>query len=240
MHYRSILSLLAAYFTAVAPVAVQQAHFYTVDGVFTFCAVAFFCAALPALATSHRGLYLLAGALVGDAGAVLTNNEQTYEQLHMLRDHGRDVEGEVVGWGLNSRIDNIQAAILNFKLARYGHEVDRRRQIAHRYQNRLGGLSELVLPPAPGSESNHFDVFQNYEIEAERRDGLCAHLKEQGIGTLIQWGGRAVHQFEKLGLKASLPYTERMFTRCLMLPMNTFLSDEDVEYVCNEVSAFYG
>ena len=67
------VALLAAYFMAVAPVAVQQAHFYTVDGVFTFCALVFFCAALPALSTSQRGWYVLAGALVGATGAVRLN-----------------------------------------------------------------------------------------------------------------------------------------------------------------------
>jgi len=67
------VALLAAYFMAVAPVAVQQAHFYTVDGVFTFCALVFFCVALSAVSTSHRGLYVLAGALVGATGAVRLN-----------------------------------------------------------------------------------------------------------------------------------------------------------------------
>ena len=107
------------------------------------------------------------------------------------------------------------------------------------YQTLLGDVRELILPPAPDSDPDHFDVFQNYEIEAERRDDLKAYLKEHGVGTLIQWGGKAVHQFEKLGFKVSLPYIERMFTRCLMLPMNTSLSDEDVVYVCDAVRQFY-
>jgi dTDP-4-amino-4,6-dideoxygalactose transaminase len=176
---------------------------------------------------------------LGDAGIVLTNDKQVYENLHMLRDHGRDEEGEVVGWGLNSRLDNIQAAILDYKLKQYNQEVSRRREIAQIYQDRLGHLSQLALPPAPESEPDHFDVFQNYEIEAEQRDELQVYLREQGIGTLIQWGGKAVHQFEVLNFSQALPYTERLFTRCIMLPMNTALSDEDVAYVCERVCAFY-
>ena len=89
-------------------------------------------------------------------------------------------------------------------------------------------------------EADHFDVYQNYELEAEKRDDLRAFLKERGIGTLIQWGGKAVHQFENLGLNVTLPYTERMFTRCLMIPMSTALTDDDVAYVCNTVRSFYG
>ncbi len=175
----------------------------------------------------------------GDGGAILTNDDVVYEKMYALRDHGRNTKGEVVGWGFNSRLDNLQAAILNFKLERYEQEIVRRREIAMIYQRHLGDLNELLLPPAPGSESDHFDVFQNYEIEADRRDELQGYLKAQGVGSLVQWGGKAVHQIEVLGLSANLPYTEKMFTRCLMLPMNTSLSNEDVEYVCDQIRRFY-
>jgi dTDP-4-amino-4,6-dideoxygalactose transaminase len=177
---------------------------------------------------------------LGDGGAVLTNDDGMYHTMSLLRDHGRDEAGEVVMWGLNTRLDNLQAAILDFKLARYDQEINRRREIASIYQQLLGDMEELVLPPAPDSDPNHFDVFQNYEIEADRRDDLRAYLKEKGIGTLIQWGGKAVHQFKKLGLPQSLPYTERMFERCIMLPLNTALTDEDVHYVSAAVRKFYG
>ena len=57
---------------------------------------------------------------------------------------------------------------------------------------------------------------------------------------MIQWGGKAVHQWEKLGFKVSLPFTERMFQRCLLLPMNTALTDEDIHYVADKIREFYG
>ncbi len=178
---------------------------------------------------------------LGDGGAVLTNDPHMYEMMKLYRDHGRDEEtGDVVIWGLNTRLDNLQAAILDYKLAQYDDEVNHRRGLAASYQERLGDVKELVLPPAPDSDPNHYDIFQNYEIEAERRDELKVYLKERGIGTLIQWGGKAVHQFEKLGFDVSLPYTERMFTRCLMLPMNRSLSNDDVAYVCAVIREFYG
>ncbi|MCC9078802.1 DegT/DnrJ/EryC1/StrS family aminotransferase [Litorilinea aerophila] len=176
----------------------------------------------------------------GDGGIVFTNDDEVYEKLMLLRDHGRDASGDVVMWGLNSRLDNLQAAILDYKLTYYDKEIARRRQIAGMYQQYLGDVAELVLPPAPDSDPDHYDIFQNYEIEAERRDELRAYLKEHGVGTLIQWGGKAVHQFEKLGFDVQLPNTERLFQRCLMLPMNTSLSDEDVLYVSNTVRKFYG
>lgn len=175
----------------------------------------------------------------GDAGAIFTNDDAMYEKMMLLRDHGRDATGEVVMWGFNSRLDNLHAAILNHKLTHYEQEINRRREIAALYQAQLQDIAELVLPPAPDGDLDHFDVFQNYEIEAERRDDLQAYLKERGVGTLIQWNGKAVHQLEKLGFNISLPYTEKMFTRCLMLPLNTALLNEDVEYVCAAIHQFY-
>ncbi|MGA2255756.1 MAG: DegT/DnrJ/EryC1/StrS family aminotransferase [Thermoguttaceae bacterium] len=196
------------------------------------------------------GTFGLAGAIsfypaktlgcLGDGGCAITDDDAVYEKLLLLRDHGRDAAtGDVVLWGLNSRLDNLQAAVLNWKFKTYDQSIARRRQIASIYQGRLGGLPQLKLPPAPDSESDHFDIFQNYEIEAQHRDALRPFLKEQGIGTLVQWGGKPVHQFSKLGFRQRLPYTDALFTRLLMLPMNTSLSDEDVAYVCDCIEEFY-
>ena len=101
-------------------------------------------------------------------------------------------------------------------------------------------VHEVVLPPAPDSDPDHFDIYQNYEIEAERRDELKAYLKENGIGTLIQWGGQAIHHLKKLGFTQSLPYTDRLFERLLMLPMNMSIADDDVGYICDCIRRFYG
>ena len=152
----------------------------------------------------------------------------------LIRDHGRNPEtGDIDLWGRNSRLDNLQAAFLDFQFREYETIINRRRAIASIYQERLEGFEQLVLPPAPGSDKDHFDVFQNYEIEAEQRDRLKTYLAECGVGTLIQWGGKGVHQFKKLGFTQSLPYTEKLFERMLMLPLNMSLTDEDVGYVCD-------
>lgn len=175
----------------------------------------------------------------GDGGAILTNDSSLYETMRTMRDHGRDRSGEVVMWGFNSRLDNLQAAILDFKLKTFPEVVSRRREMAARYQAALGDLREISLPPAPTEKGPFFDAYQNYEIEAENRDDLKSFLKDRGVGTLIQWGGKAVHQFSKLGFNVLLPFTERLFTRCLMLPLNMAMSNEDVDYVAEQIIAFY-
>lgn len=177
----------------------------------------------------------------GDGGALVTDDDEVARLTKLYRDHGRNAEtGEVEQWGLNSRLDNLQAAILDFQLKDYQAIIDRRRIIASLYQQELGDVKQLTLPPAPGSDPDHYDTFQNYEIEVDRRDELKAFLKDRGIGTLIQWGGRAVHQFRALGFKVSLPNTERIFQRCLMIPMNLTVSDDDAHYVASAIREFYG
>ena len=175
----------------------------------------------------------------GDGGAVVTNDDQIYERLYQLRDHGRNRLGEVVSWGLNSRLDNVQAAILDYKLRDYESVITRRRKVAALYSERLSDVTNIVLPPAPDSDSDHFDIYQNYEIEAQRRDELKQYLKDRGIGTLIQWNGQAVHQLRVLGFTQVLPHTDHLFTRLLMLPMNMSVSNDDIDYICDEIRSFY-
>jgi dTDP-4-amino-4,6-dideoxygalactose transaminase len=175
----------------------------------------------------------------GDGGAIVTDDDELARKILLLRDHGRDESGEVVRWGLNSRLDNLQAAILDFQFRDYDSIISHRRSLAAAYDAHLHALRELQLPPAPDADADHFDVYQNYEMQADRRDQLRLFLSENGIGTLIQWGGKAVHQFPKLGLSRSLPATERLFERCLMLPMNMMVSLEDVEYICSRIRRFY-
>lgn len=176
---------------------------------------------------------------LGDGGGVITNCPQTFDRIYQLHDHGRDYEGNVKSWGRNSRLDNMQAAILSFKLKSYPSVIERRRAIASIYHSRLSCLEELCLPPAPDSDKNHFDIYQNYELRAQCRDSLKSYLSDCGIGTLIQWGGKGVHQWESLGFNYILPTVEKFFSECIMIPMNCFLSDDEVHYICDSIYSFY-
>ncbi len=176
---------------------------------------------------------------LGDGGAVIANEERVGERAAALHDHGRDALGNVAGWGFNSRLDNLQAAILDYRLRKYDTVIQRRRALARAYHTALEGVAEVVRPPAPDSDAVHFDVYQNYEIEAEERDGLREFLAARGIGTLLPWGGKAVHQWEALGLRAHLQATEKLSERVLLLPMHPWLIDDDVQTVSAAVREFY-
>ncbi|MCB1538064.1 MAG: DegT/DnrJ/EryC1/StrS family aminotransferase [Rhodospirillales bacterium] len=177
----------------------------------------------------------------GDGGAVITNDDTLGAALRALRDHGRDETGKVVLWGTNSRLDNLQAAFLHYNFKSYPEIMARRRAIAAMYTQGLSDVAELRLPAGPDSQPDHYDVFQNYELAAENRDALREFLKDKGIGTIIQWAGTPVHQFKDLYPQTpSLPKVDHFFARCMMLPMNMTLSDDDVRHVIAAIRAFYG
>ena len=176
---------------------------------------------------------------LGDGGAVVSCDDAVFGRMCQLRDHGKGADGEIAGWGLNSRLDNLQAAILDYRLQMFERAIYRRRAIARLYRKELASFAEVALPPGPDGDPDHFDVYQNYEIEAERRDELREFLKRRGVGTLVAWGGKAVHQWERLNLNVSLPVTEGVMARSLMLPMNSGLTDDEVSYVAASVRGFY-
>ncbi|MEC4684588.1 MAG: DegT/DnrJ/EryC1/StrS family aminotransferase [Nitrospirota bacterium] len=177
----------------------------------------------------------------GDAGAVVTDDEAFAGKIRMLRNHGRGKGTDINFWGLNCRMDNLHAAILDFKLPGLGDRIKRRRELAASYHEGLSGLKELRLPPPPVEDDEHYDVFQNYEIEAETRDELMSYLRENGVEVVVQWGGKAVHQFKALGLgNFSLPRTEEFFKKALLLPLYPELGDDQVLYVVQKIREFYG
>jgi len=182
---------------------------------------------------------VLGGA--GDGGMVVTDDEKLAEEIRYLRDHGqRRATGDILFFGYNSRLDNLQAAILNVKFKHLPQWIERRREIARMYHEGLSDLSELKLPPPPDSDGHYFDVFQNYVVRAERRDALASYLMKQGVEVLISWP-KPLHHHEGLKLKYfHLPMTERISREVLSLPLYPEMSNEQIEYVLKAIRKFYG
>ena len=176
----------------------------------------------------------------GDGGAVVTNDERIMREIKLLRDHGfkRDTN-ELLMYGFNSRLDNIQAAMLDIKLKYLPDWIKRRRAIAAMYENGLKGIAGLKLPPGPDGSGDYFDVYQNYVIRSDKRDQLNAFLKEKGIETLISWP-KPNHHHPALGLlKFELPVTENISRTVISLPMYPEMSDEEVGYVVDVLKEFH-
>jgi dTDP-4-amino-4,6-dideoxygalactose transaminase len=175
----------------------------------------------------------------GDGGGLTTNDEKIIERIRLLRDHGQKTKTEILCYGWNSRLDNLQAAVLNVKLKYLPQWIERRREIAQMYQDGLSDVSGIKLPPAPNSDSKHFDVFQNYVLRAEKRDELFNFLKDNNIETLIK-DPVATHQQEGLDLSHfKLPVSERLAKEVISLPMYPELTDEQIQYIISTVRKFY-
>jgi dTDP-4-amino-4,6-dideoxygalactose transaminase len=176
----------------------------------------------------------------GDGGIVTTNDPVLGRDLSILRDYGEDREtGDVLHFGFNSRLDNLQAAILNVKLKYFPSWIERRRELARRYQEGLGDLAELKLPHFAGEK--HRDVFMNYAVRAEDRDRLVTYLMEKGIEPLTPLSlVTPVHRHKALALDHwDLPVTDAIAREFLYLPISPELSDEQLQYVVACLRRFY-
>jgi len=175
----------------------------------------------------------------GDGGAVATNDESIAQEIRLFRDHGQKTKTEIVCYGWTSRLDNLQAAVLNVKLKYLPEWIKRRREIALLYDKGLIGISEIKLPPDPDSDLKRFDVYQNYVLKVQKRDELFSFLKDKGVETLIK-DPIAVHRHQNLSLSHfNLPYTEQLAKEVISLPIYPELTNQQVEYAINCLQDFY-
>ncbi len=174
----------------------------------------------------------------GDGGALTTNDEKIIEKIKLLRDHGQKTKTELVCFGWNSRLDNLQAAVLNVKMNYLPQWLERRRDIAKTYNAGLADVKQVKTPFGFESE-DRYDVFQNYVLRAEKRDELYGFLKEKEVETLIK-DPVANHLQEGLNLSYfSLPFTELLSKEVISLPMYPELIDEQIKYVVGCIKDFY-
>jgi len=177
-------------------------------------------------------------AACGDGGVITTNDEKIYKHLLLARNHGLKNRDECSFWSYNSRLDNIQAAILNVKLKELEKWTARRREIAGMYQSRLKGL-DLILPVDSEKEKA---VYHTFIIQSKKRDALQKFLSEQGVDTKVHYP-IAIHQQEaarELGYrKGDFPVTERQTETILSLPIFPELTNEQVNYVADCIHEFY-
>lgn len=174
----------------------------------------------------------------GDGGALTTNDETIIEKIKLLRDHGQKTKTELVCFGWNSRLDNLQAAVLNVKMNHLPKWLERRREIAKMYNIGLADVKQVKIPFGFESE-NRYDVFQNYVLRAEKRNDLYNFLKEQGVETLIK---DPVANHLQVGLNLSnsnLPFSKQLADEVISLPMYPELTDEQVKYVIECIKEFY-
>jgi dTDP-4-amino-4,6-dideoxygalactose transaminase len=173
----------------------------------------------------------------GDGGAVTTNDKELYDRLLMLRNYGQEKRYHNSIKGINSRLDELQAAVLRVKLAHLDEWNDKRRQVAAWYDEELGGI--CVCPKEkPGGRH----VYHLYVIRTTDRDGLAAGLEKENITALMHYP-IPVHlqvAYEDLGYRrGDLPLTEVTVGRILSLPMHPAVTREGVRYVSGKVQEYF-
>ncbi|MFN3477890.1 MAG: DegT/DnrJ/EryC1/StrS family aminotransferase, partial [bacterium] len=172
----------------------------------------------------------------GDGGIILTNNDEIFEICSMLKNHGSKVKYYNEMFGYNSRLDEIQAAILRVKLKYVDQFNDSRLQIAKLYTEALREVEEVIEVPFFDS-IRYKHVFHQYSVLVKKgsRDDLRQYLKDKGIDTFVYYP----YPLHKLpvyrDLNYSLPVTEGVCERILSLPVHQFMDLEDAQYVADNI-----
>ncbi len=177
----------------------------------------------------------------GDGGAISTNDETLAGRMRMIANHGQNKRYYHSMVGVNSRLDGIQAAILDVKLKRLDAYARARQQAAAYYDNAFKNIPGMAVP-ARHPHSTH--VFHQYtlQISGNRRDDLQDHLHKCGIPTMIYY---PVPLYEQEAFKNSaagitkLPVTDYLCSAVLSLPMHTELDEPQIDYIASCVSSFF-
>jgi dTDP-4-amino-4,6-dideoxygalactose transaminase len=175
----------------------------------------------------------------GDGGVITTNDAFLYEELQILRNLGLKERDDCVVWGLNSRLDTLQAAILLVKLGYLNEWTDKRRANARFYQSLL---EELPQVQCPVDQPYEHAVYHTFVVQADDRDGLREYLSNNGIGTAIHYP-IPIHLHKaaaNLGYGVgSFPITERQAGKILSLPIYPELLADQIEYVVTSLNNYY-
>lgn len=166
----------------------------------------------------------------GDGGAVFTNNDALAKKIKSLRVHGQTKRYHHQYIGMGGRMDALQCAIVDVKLKYYPRDLALRQEVASRYMKSLRG-KELIIPFVSNDTTS---AWAQYSIRVQNRDELQAKLKEEGIPTAIHYP-KPLHlqeAFRYLGYKkGDFPVGESVSSEIISLPMNPYLTDEEIQYI---------
>jgi dTDP-4-amino-4,6-dideoxygalactose transaminase len=173
----------------------------------------------------------------GDGGAIVTDDEKLAEKCRLIRNYGQKNRYEHEVYGINSRLDELQAAILSVFLPDLDKSNQKRKELAEVYRQELADCSEIKLPMVR-SEAKH--IYHLFVIETENRDQLQEHLKGQGIPSLVHYPipihkQKCFKEFNGI----SIPVTEKMAAKILSLPIYPELSPAEIATVAIKIKEFF-
>jgi dTDP-4-amino-4,6-dideoxygalactose transaminase len=178
----------------------------------------------------------------GDGGAIFTNDESLAATIKMIANHGQRVKYHHDLIGVNSRLDTLQAAILNVKLKYLDDYATRRNTVASYYDDALASIGGLQTPVRLSYSSHVFHQYTLIMADDGRRDALKSYLESAGIPTMIYYPVplhlQKAYQRPETGAGA-FPISERLSRTVISLPIHTEMEIPQLEYICNTVKAFF-
>jgi len=175
---------------------------------------------------------------LGDGGFLTTNNISIFEKAKIYRNHGLINRNKVRRFAYLSRMDNLQAAILNFRIKSLENIIKKRRRNVEHYLSKLD-LNKVYFPLEKKEE---FNTYHTFVIQIDKRDELKKYLYLKGIGTSIHYP-IPIHlqpAAKMLGYKkGSFINTERQSKKILTLPINQFLKKKEIFYICKKINEFF-
>lgn len=185
----------------------------------------------------------------GEGGAVLTDSRKIFEKLRLIRSHGRLESADYfsslkpfdyVTLGYNFRMSNIVASLGISQLKKLDKIIAKRRENSKYYNKKLHKLNEHIRPLS--SPPNYYHVYQLYTVLTKRRDDLMKYLADKGIMTKIYFDPVHLSYFykNKLNYNYTLPVTEKIAKEVLTLPMHPNLKKEEINFIVEEITNFYG
>jgi dTDP-4-amino-4,6-dideoxygalactose transaminase len=175
----------------------------------------------------------------GDGGAIFTDNEELAARVRSIANHGMKRKYEYERIGVNSRLDSMQAAILEVKLKYIEKHIKARQAAAAFYDEFLGDVEGITLPKRVGFSSH---TLHQYTIRTEKRDELKRFLESKGIPSMVYYP-KALHLqggYKSLGFQSGdFPHAEELTRTVLSLPMHTELNEEQLVYIVGAVKEFY-
>lgn len=173
----------------------------------------------------------------GDGGAVVTDNEEIYKKVKALANYGSDYKYHFIYKGVNSRLDELQAAVLDVKLKYLDADNARRRDIAKYYQDNI--KNEAIILPKSYSEESH--VYHVFAVRTANRDKLVEYLKDKNIQTLIHYPIPPHKQDAYREWNSqSYPISESIHSTILSVPISPVLTDDEVDYVVKSLNEYQG
>lgn len=169
----------------------------------------------------------------GDGGAVFTSDEGVAQKIRTILNHGQTKRYHHSIVGVNSRLDALQAAILTVKLRHFDDEMDKKREVARKYTERLSGV--VVTPTV---KDHNVSVWAQYTVRTPERDRVTAYLKEKGIPTAVHYPIPLHRQeaFTHLGNSdEDYPVSVKLSGEVFSLPMHPFLKDDDIDLICDSI-----